>query len=300
MGKKAECSFRILIMNGFFLIDKGSGVGSFSVISAVRRLTRVKKVGHAGTLDPLATGLLLVAVGDGTKLLEYFIGSDKEYEVLAKFGAVSDSYDADGEIEETGFSGVLSDKEVQDTINSLFLGEIDQMPPKYSALKVKGKRACDIVRAGGDVELKSRKVQIDGFEMIGGEWPELKFRVNCGSGTYIRSLVHDLGQELGSGAYVLELNRTKIGDFLLENAKKLDEIDKIEDVLIPFEDVLSGFEVLALSDEEFEGLSDGRVLLSKKFDHDVVVMALYRDKLVGVLENSSDGTGIKYKKRIFS
>jgi tRNA pseudouridine55 synthase len=228
MGKTQKCLFESLkssFMEGFLLIDKEKGITSFDVVCGVRRKTGVKKVGHGGTLDPLATGLLVVAVGRSfTKKLHTLLKTDKEYEVVGKFGYVSDSYDADGEIKEVNKDFECEKQDIQKMILRKFLGEIEQMPPKYSALKVKGRRACDIVRAGGEVELKSRKIRIDSFEIMDFQWPEVRFRVKCGSGTYIRSLIHDLGQELGCGAYVKELRRTKVGEYSVENAVKVEEI----------------------------------------------------------------------------
>ena len=214
-------------MEGFLLIDKEKGFTSFDVVRGVRQLCGVKKVGHGGTLDPLATGLLVVAVGrSSTKKLHTLLKSDKEYEVVAAFGYISDSYDADGHLTRVKYdeSATFNKKNIEKIISKNFIGEIEQMPPKYSALKVKGRRACDIVRAGGKVELKSRKIRIDSFEIMDFQWPEVRFRVKCGSGTYIRSLIHDLGQSLGCGAYVKELRRTKVGEYVVEDAVKLEEI----------------------------------------------------------------------------
>ncbi len=213
-------------MKGFLLIDKEKGMTSFDVIREVRRFFGEKRVGHAGTLDPLATGLLLVAVGrEYTRKLDQFLKSDKEYEVEAKFGYISDSYDADGRVREADSSVTVSREAIERAIESSFLGRIQQVPPKYSALKIKGKRACDIVRQGGDVKLKPREIRIDEFRVLSFEWPKVKFCVKCGSGTYIRSLVHDLGQKLDCGAYVTALRRTKVGDYSVDDAKTLKELD---------------------------------------------------------------------------
>ena len=286
-------------MKGFFLIDKEKGVTSFDVVRDIRRLLAVKKVGHSGTLDPLATGLLLVAVGEGTKLLEFLIACTKEYEVLGRFGFKSDSYDAEGELEEVS-SEVLSQDEVKAAIKANFLGEIEQIPPKYSALKIGGKRASDIMRSGGDVEMKARKLFISNFEVLEFDWPVVRFRVSCSSGTYIRSLIHDLGELLGVGAYVEELRRSKIGDFSLIDAVKVDGLSKnTEQKLISMEELAKSFAVCDLSDADYEGLKDGKVLLGKKIEQALPVMAFYKDKLVGVLELSGDGKGLKYKKMIF-
>ncbi|MFH1218571.1 MAG: tRNA pseudouridine(55) synthase TruB [Candidatus Peregrinibacteria bacterium] len=209
-------------MKGFYLIDKKKGVTSFDVVREIRRKTGEKRVGHAGTLDPLATGLLIVAVGrENTRELGKFLKSDKEYVVSAKFGSVSDTYDSEGKVEECDVLKKCSRKEVEELIEREFLGEIDQVPPKYSALKVGGRKACDVMRKGGDVELTSRKVKVYKFDVIEFKWPVVTFKVACGSGTYIRSLVHDLGQKLGCGAYVAELRRTKVGDYSVEDAGKI-------------------------------------------------------------------------------
>ena len=284
-------------MKGFFLIDKESGVTSFDVVRDIRRLTGVKKVGHSGTLDPLATGLLLVAVGEGTKLLEFLIGCTKEYEVLGRFGFKSDTYDAEGEIEEVS-SKVLSRDEIEAAIKANFVGEIEQIPPKYSALKIGGKRAADIMREGGDVEMKARKLFISNFEILEFDWPVVKFRVSCSSGTYIRSLIHDLGELLEGGAYVEELRRSKIGDFSLVDAVKIDVLNKnLEQNLISMENMAKSFSLCELSDVDYQGLKDGKVLLGKKIEQDLPVMAFYKDKLVGILEVI--GGGVKYRKMIF-
>ena len=284
-------------MKGFFLIDKESGVTSFDVVRDIRRLTGVKKVGHSGTLDPLATGLLLVAVGEGTKLLEFLIGCTKEYEVLGRFGFKSDTYDAEGSIDKVS-SKVLSSEEIEAAIKANFLGNIEQIPPKYSALKIKGKRAADIMREGGDVEMKARKLHISNFEILEFDWPVVKFRVACSSGTYIRSLIHDLGELLETGAYVEELRRSKIGDFSLSDAAKINLLSKnIEQNLISMEDLAKSFNICELSGADYEGLKDGKVLLGKNIEQEVPVMAFYKDKLVGVLEYKEGG--VKYKKMIF-
>jgi len=286
-------------MKGFFLIDKESGVTSFDAVRDIRRLTGVKKVGHSGTLDPLATGLLLVAVGEGTKLLEFLIGCTKEYEVVGRFGFKSDTYDAEGEIEEVS-SKVLSRDEIEAAIKANFVGEIEQIPPKYSALKIGGKRAADIMRAGGDVEMKARKLFISDFEVLEFDWPVVKFKVSCSSGTYIRSLIHDLGELLEVAAYVEELRRSKIGNFSLTDAVKIDVLSKnLEQNLVSMENLAKSFAVCELFDADYQGLKDGKILLGKKIEQGVPVMAFYKDKLVGVLEVSGGGEGVKYKKMIF-
>lgn len=225
-------------MDGFLLIDKEKGMTSFDVVREVRRIVGEKKVGHSGTLDKAATGLLIMGVGKATKGLTNLIGCDKEYEFRAKFGYVSDTYDALGVIEKTDFEGEIEKSEMEKVMER-FLGEILQMPPKYSALKIGGRRASDIVRSGGEVELKPRKVRIYSFDVIKYDWPLVDFRVKCGSGTYIRSLVYDLGSELGCGGYVVELRRTKIDDFSVSDACLLGGLSKkVEQRLISLEEII--------------------------------------------------------------
>ncbi|MBD3360817.1 tRNA pseudouridine(55) synthase TruB [Candidatus Peregrinibacteria bacterium] len=284
-------------MNGFLLIDKDKGMTSFDVVREVRRIAGEKKVGHAGTLDPLATGLLLVAVGEGTKLLEFFIGSDKEYEVSAVFGFVSDTYDAEGKIEKVNADAVFEKNDLEDAIKKYFIGEFYQMPPKFSALKIKGRRAYESARKGEKVELKARKVKLEIFDIIDFKWPKVSFRIKCGSGTYVRSLVHDLGQRLNCGAYVENLRRIKVGNFSVADTVKLKNLDKkIDQYLISLEEAAKNFVVWKLNNEEFYGLSNGNILKNKKIEQEDFVMAFYKGKLVGVLENSD--SGVKYRKMI--
>jgi len=300
-------------MDGFFLIDKDKGWTSFDVVKKIRGLIGVKKVGHSGTLDPLATGLLLVAVGQGTKLLEYLIACNKEYEVLAHFGAVSDTYDAEGDIINGQNVKKISKEDIFEMIKEKFLGEIDQVPPKYSALKINGRRACDLVREGKKVSLNSRKIMINKFEQIGDNWPLLSFRVQCGSGTYIRSLIHDLGNELGVGAYVQELKRTVLGGFSLGASVKLEvlsrefdqgwpvkrgELGKKIDHSLSMETVARMFENIDLTSRELEALGNGRVLFGRSFESDGPVMGFCEGRFVGVLEKFNDNIGIKFAKMI--
>ncbi|MBI4995068.1 tRNA pseudouridine(55) synthase TruB [Candidatus Peregrinibacteria bacterium] len=201
------------------LIDKPSGITSFDVIRQLRKKLGIRKMGHAGTLDPLATGLLIIAVGAATKEISKYMGLPKEYEVLIEFGKTSTTYDADGEISQ----GILKDVSRAEFKNVLknFVGEIMQMPPIFSAKKIKGVRAYDLARQGKEVKLEPRKVQIDKIEIIEWSWPFVRLRINCGKGTYIRSIAHDIGEKLGCGGYVCELRRTAIGEFRVENAQRI-------------------------------------------------------------------------------
>lgn len=292
--------------NGFFFVDKPKGLTSFEVVKEVRRKLALKagvkpsaiKIGHSGTLDRLASGLLILGVGEGCKLLEFLLGCDKEYEVLACFGAVSDTYDADGKVEvlerfENAMTKTFFD-DLNEVIRENFLGKILQIPPKFSAVKISGKRASDRVRAGEELELKPRSVEIYNFEILENKFPFVSFLVRCSSGTYVRSLIHDLGWKMGCGAYVHDLRRKMIDGFDIDAAFSLDNID--EQKIVSLESVARCFFILSLNKDEFEKLGDGRILKNKKIEQGDFAMAFYDGHLVGVLENFD--SGVKYRKVI--
>lgn len=200
------------------LIDKPKTWTSFDVVKKVRWLIKVKKVGHAGTLDPLATGLLILCSGKKTKTIDSIQAQEKEYVVEFRLGATTASYDAELEPENICDCSHLSQADIENAIEH-FKGEISQIPPQYSAVKVDGKRAYEAAREGKTLDIKSRQVNIYDFELLEFQAPDWgKARIRCSKGTYIRTLVHDLGQKLGVGGYILELRRTRIGDFLVEDA----------------------------------------------------------------------------------
>lgn len=211
-------------LNGqILLIDKPLEWTSFQAVNALKWAIRKKfslkkiKIGHAGTLDPLATGLLIICTGKFTKKIPELQGQVKEYTGTFTLGATTPSYDLETEVNETFPTEHLSDDQIK-AATSKFLGEIDQVPPIFSALKKDGKRLYELAREGKEVEIKSRKIEISEFEITRIDLPEVDFRVVCSKGTYIRSLAHDFGKALGSGAYLSELRRTKIGDFNVNNA----------------------------------------------------------------------------------
>lgn len=211
-------------MNGqILLIDKPLEWTSFQAVNALKWAIRKKfglkkiKIGHAGTLDPLATGLLVICTGKFTKKIPELQGQVKEYTGTFTLGATTPSYDLETEVDKTFPTEHLTDKSIKETTKQ-FLGEIDQVPPIFSALKKDGKRLYELAREGKQVEIKSRKIEILEFEITRIALPEVDFKVVCSKGTYIRSLAHDFGKALGSGAYLSELRRTKIGDFNVNNA----------------------------------------------------------------------------------
>lgn len=198
------------------LIDKPAGITSFDVIRRLRRRLGMRKMGHAGTLDPFATGLLIVATEADTKKLPHFMGMPKTYEAVFEFGKISSTYDADGEIKEQSLRNVER-AELAEVLTE-FIGEIDQSPPRFSAIKIRGRRAYDLARAGREFVLPKRKVHVFSIKIIKWGWPLVELEISCGKGTYIRSLAHDMGARLGCGAYVKALRRTKIGDFSVGDA----------------------------------------------------------------------------------
>ncbi len=218
-------------LNGeVILIDKPLEWSSFQVVNKVRWLLKKQfhlkkiKVGHAGTLDPLATGLLILCVGKYTKRIEEFQAQDKEYTGTILLGATTPSYDAETEVNQTFPTDHINEELLTQTIKD-FIGVIQQRPPVFSALKKDGKRLYEYARKGEEIDIPTREITIDEFEITRIALPEIDFRVVCSKGTYIRSLAHDFGQALKSGGYLTALRRTKIGNFNVENSMTIEEID---------------------------------------------------------------------------
>lgn len=206
-----------------FLIDKPLEWTSFDVVKKVRNALRIKKVGHAGTLDPLATGLLIVCAGKMTKQIETFMGQEKEYTGTFVIGATTESFDLEKPVVQVADFAHITLAQVLDAASKL-TGDILQVPPMHSAIKVEGKRVYESARKGIEVKMEARPVQVREFEITRFEGNEIDFRISCSKGTYIRSLARDLGELLGTGAYLKKLCRTRIGDFLLVNAKSVPDL----------------------------------------------------------------------------
>ncbi len=207
-------------MDGIIVIDKPKGLSSQQVVSKLKKILQVKKAGHTGTLDPLATGVLPVAIGEATKIISFLDESLKIYEVEGVLGVTTDTYDADGKVEQETDPGPIDRTRFQQALNS-FLGAQIQVPPLYSAIKVKGKAAYAYARQGQQVDRPSRKVEIRRLEILAFKNPGFRLRVECSRGTYVRSLVHDLGEKLGCGSHVRELRRLQTGPFDLHRAVSL-------------------------------------------------------------------------------
>lgn len=205
------------------LIDKPYEWTSFDVVNKLRYKLKMKKIGHAGTLDPLATGLLIICTGKMTKRIEEFMGMEKEYTGTFVIGQTTASYDLETEVTEAVDISHVTMDDLKRAAN-LQIGMIDQMPPMHSAIKIGGKRAYQFARKGKEVELQPRKIEIKEFEITGVEFPKIHFRIVCSKGTYIRSIARDFGETLGVGAYLSHLCRTRIGQYLLTDAISIDSV----------------------------------------------------------------------------
>lgn len=218
-------------MNGLFLINKPKGKTSFWVVNFLKRRFGLKKIGHAGTLDPLATGLLILMVGKYTKKFDSFQKMKKEYKAEIVFGQRTDTYDAEGKIIDKYKSSIaLSEKKLLEVFKK-YIGCIEQTPPLYSAVKIKGQPAYKRARRGENFEIKPKSVTIYNLKINKIQKNKLFLTINCSSGTYIRSLANDLGNDLGTGAYLENLRRIGIGNYKIKDAKLLDMV-KITDLMI--------------------------------------------------------------------
>ncbi|GAB5519261.1 MAG: hypothetical protein RhofKO_15120 [Rhodothermales bacterium] len=205
-------------------MDKPEGITSFAVIARLRKLLGVKKIGHAGTLDPMATGLLICLVHRAaTRHMEAFMGLGKVYTGTLRLGATTPSYDAETEVGDERPWDHITGAEV-DKARCAFVGEVEQVPPMYSAVKVKGERLYKKARRGEVIERKSRQITVDQYDLTPLGGPDWAFTIACSKGTYVRSLVHDLGQVLGTGAYMTSLRRTAIGAYTVDHAWTLDQL----------------------------------------------------------------------------
>ncbi|MDR6198923.1 tRNA pseudouridine55 synthase [Microbacterium sp. SORGH_AS428] len=250
---------------GVLLVDKPGGLTSHDVVSRSRRALNTRKVGHAGTLDPMATGLLVLGVGAATRLLTYVVGLDKTYETTILLGASTDTDDADGTVVSRADAPTLqavTDEQIRAGIVAL-TGDIEQVPSTVSAIKVAGRRAYDLARAGEDVVLASRAVTVSRFEVLAvrraAEVIELDAVVDCSSGTYIRALARDLGTALGVGGHLTALRRTRIGSFDVSRAVDLEHIDP-DALLQPAAAAAMALPTLAVSDDEARDLRHGKRL----------------------------------------
>ena len=276
-------------MDGIIVINKPIGCTSYNIVYRVKKIFK-EKVGHTGTLDPLATGVLPILIGKGTKLSNYLMEHDKEYIATLKLGKKTDTLDAEGEvIEEREVDDNIFNKDKIDEVLNKFIGKIEQIPPLYSAIKVNGKKLYEYARNGQNVEVKPRQVEIYKINLlnIDKEQKEIKFKVNCSKGTYIRTLCLDIAEKLGSIGYMSSLQRTRVGRFKIEDAITIDELEKNEQNneflnknLISIEDIFIDKEVINLDD-------------TKSFLNGVKIKIQKEDGIYRIYNNNNFmGTGI--------
>ena len=236
---------------------------SFNIVAHVRRLSGEKHVGHTGTLDPLATGVLPVCLGQATRMVQYLINSDKAYLAGIMLGVTTDTFDEEGEITHRKDPSSVTTEQIEKSL-ALFQGVISQSPPKYSALKNNGERYYQMARAGKNITPKPREVRIDTIELIDCNLPLFTVKVDCGKGTYIRSLAHDIGQYLGCGAYLKNLTRIRCGPFSIEESHTLSEVeesfkhDTWNDLLYSIDSPILNWQVVILDNENESAIRNGR------------------------------------------
>lgn len=276
-------------MNGLFNIYKPTGMTSHDVVAKMRKIMQTKTVGHTGTLDPNATGVLVVAVGNATKVIEYMESDDKIYKAELTLGVTTDTEDIWGNIiKEYDLAGFnLENEKIYDVINS-FIGKQIQIPPMYSALKVNGKKLYELAREGKEVERVGREIEIFSISDISRRENKVEFTVHCSKGTYIRTLCKDIGEKLGCGAVMSKLERIKAGKFSVENSVALEELEaNPERYCIDIESVLEKFPVVELNENEAKMYVNGVRFAKKGF-----INGMYRvyigKKLYGICEIFND------------
>jgi tRNA pseudouridine55 synthase len=250
---------------GILSVDKPPGLTSHDVVDVIRRVTGQRKVGHAGTLDPMATGVLLVCLGQATRLSEYLMAGRKRYRATVMIGSTTDTYDADGQVLQSGGRIDFARHELEQALAG-FAGQIEQVPPAYSAIKRNGQPAHRLARQGKPVQLEPRPVEIFEIEVLDWTPPALLFEVECSSGTYVRSLAHDLGQQLGSGAHLGALVRLRSGRFRLEEAASLARLEEAfahgegERYLLPMDEALLDWPAVVVDAGQARRIAQGQAI----------------------------------------
>jgi tRNA pseudouridine55 synthase len=286
-------------VSGWICLDKPKGLGSTPAVGAVRRAFNAQKAGHAGTLDPLADGILPIALGEATKTVSYLTEADKGYRFTIRWGVSTTTLDAEGEV--TGQSGLRPEAAAIAAALPAFIGEVEQIPPAFSAIKVDGERSYKLARAGEAVELAPRRVRIDALEIAGQpDADHTILTMRCGKGTYVRAVVRDLAAALRAEAHVAELRRTFVGPFTEKDAISLEKLEDLvhrgaaQEALLPVETALDDIPALALTDEDAFRLSQGRgvALLPRQVEEvraslkgaSRTVLATHRGKAAAICE----------------
>ena len=277
-------------MNGILIVNKSKGYTSHDIVAKVKKITG-EKVGHTGTLDPLATGVLPILIGKGTLCSKYLMNHDKTYKVLLKLGIKKSTGDEEGEIiqEETIDEEILDERNVKIVLNS-FLGEQMQIPPIYSAIKVKGKKLYEYARKGQKVEIEPRKITIYDIKLlkINKVSSEIQFEVSCSKGTYIRSLCEDIAQKIGTVGYMKELQRTRVGTFTIEQSVLAEDLTKetIEKYMITIEKLFKDLENIELNEKKLQLFLNGVKLSSDLKDGIYKIYSNQQFIGIGVLKNN--------------
>lgn len=298
-------------MNGVLLVMKPPGMTSFDVVSWLRRIFGVKKIGHAGTLDPAAVGLLPVCIGKATGTIDWFSEFDKAYRAEMVLGITTNTQDGEGEI--LSKSQVCLDMERLQTVFDTFQGEYDQLPPMFSAVKVNGKRLYELARQGVELERKSRRVLISSLSLIGidtgREHPVIRFDVTCSKGTYIRTLCADMGDTMGCGAYMSFLVRTRVGPFSIENACTLEEIQKhreegtLSSLLLPVDIVFRDYPEIFLAGNDLKRFMNGAGVKADAVQTDSELLRVYEkpDQFIGLGKiDVVDGRKVLRTRKLFT
>ena len=247
-------------MNIVINLNKDFGITSHDAVTAVKKLFKVRKAGHAGTLDPIATGVLLVCLNEATKISSLLSDIDKEYIMTAKLGESTDTYDSEGKVIKATTDFNIPRNEIENVIQR-FVGEIEQIPPMYSAIKVSGKPLYKLARKGIEVQRKPRKITINYIEILRFAPPSLTLKVSCSKGTYMRSLCNDIGNALGVGAHMTELIRTRIGEFTIENSAKISELPHKTASLCSIDAALKHLPEIKLEGDDLKRAKNGNPII---------------------------------------
>lgn len=291
------------VVSGVLVVDKPIGLTSHDVVQIIRRGTGIRRAGHTGTLDPRASGVLVVLIGPAVRLSEYVSASDKRYQATIHLGSATDTYDAEGTITRSASVDDISEDKFMEILET-FVGEIEQVPPPYSAVKVKGRKAYEMARQGEEVELEPRTIQVYSLDVL--EWapPEVVIDVYCSSGTYVRSLAHDLGKSLGTGAHLIGLRRTKSGRFTLRDAVPMRRLKESFDAgdwyryLIPAADALGDWPMVELDGDQVELIRHGHRIQAEPSSHGWARGVSQQGDLVALLEHD-DETGEWQPRKVF-
>ncbi len=243
-------------MNIVINLNKNYNMTSHDAVTAVKRIFKVRKAGHAGTLDPIATGILLVCLNEATKITNYLSDLDKEYIMKARLGESTDTYDSEGRVIKCADASHLRLEDIENVIQR-FRGEIEQVPPMYSAIKVSGKPLYKLARKGIEIERKPRKVLIYSINILNYQCPFLTVKVSCSKGTYIRSLCNEIGEALGVGAHITELTRTRIGQFKIENSAELNELPEKSSAIHSIDSALKHMPEIILEGDNLRKAKNG-------------------------------------------